>query len=302
MNLLNVPQLGMLLTAAFFAYSVPSQADDKVTLPNAFQQHLDGQNVGEIFAKQVRIPAKDRGFFSTNDITLEGTLYKPNGSGPFPLVILNHGSCFRSDCDATFKWTWMGKFYDQYNFVALAPMRRGRGKSEGSYAEPDSCGPGDQDHGLSNAIEDMDSIVAYAKTLPFVDLSKIVLLGVSRGGLLSLIYANKRPELAVVGTVSFVGGWTSDECDPVFNHSQFTELGKSSGKRAPSLWIYGENDRLWSNQSIDSYVRAFDKGDGKLTFRLHPVPGGDGHRIPQFSNLWESDLHQFMSQIGFRKK
>ncbi len=40
----------------------------------------------------VRIPMVDEGLLWDTDITLEATLYKPEGDGPFPVVIFNHGS------------------------------------------------------------------------------------------------------------------------------------------------------------------------------------------------------------------
>ena len=192
----------------------------------------------------------------------------------------------------------MGRLLTSYGFAVLVPMRRGRGASDGSMVEPDTCNSGDQPRGLTNAIEDLDAVIAYAKTLPYIDMSKVVLEGISRGGLLSIVYASKRSDLQVKGIINFVGGWTSEECDARFTITQFREAG-TNGK-APSLWIYGENDRLWSNESIRSYARAFDKGDGNLIFRLYPVPG-DGHSVPMHANLWLAELHQFLERIGFQK-
>ena len=52
----------------------------------AFAQELDA-SVNE----QVVMIAKKGGLFS---FELETTIYKPDGEGPFPLVVINHGKAF----------------------------------------------------------------------------------------------------------------------------------------------------------------------------------------------------------------
>ena len=137
-------------------------------------------------------------------IKLEATLYKPEGKGPFPIVIFSHGSTGR------------------------------RGMSEGIYDEPEYCGPGPAAQGIDNAITDTDAVVAYVKTLPFVDSSRILLSGISRGGFLSIIYASKQPK-GVFGVVNFVGGWLGDKCPGKFNQQSFESAGATL--RIPALWL-----------------------------------------------------------------
>jgi dipeptidyl aminopeptidase/acylaminoacyl peptidase len=48
----------------------------------------------------------------------------------------------------------------------------------------------------------MDAVLAF----PFVDPTRVVIGGQSRGGILSIAYAGQRPE-QVKGVVNFVGGW-----------------------------------------------------------------------------------------------
>ena len=251
---------------------------------------------------KIFIPAKN-GTFSPKDIKLEGTLYKPKGTGPFPLVILNHGSTDNGNIPATttFKWQWTSNFFVERGFVVLAPMRRGRGASEGdtSLSEPyTSCGYSENVFGVNSAIEDLDHVVAYAKTQPYIDLSRIVIGGVSRGGLLSVAYASKRPDLAIKGTVNFVGGWSNYRCDGV-NEKLFQDAGE--GSKIPSLWVYGEKDSNYSDDAIRAYFQIFQKGNPNATFRMHANVPQDGHNVSLYARFWATDLNAFLKQLGFAK-
>ena len=135
--------------------------------------------------EQVWIPLKTSSFFGGERIIkLEGTLYKPEGNGPFPLVIASHTSTGAGKISAsqTLRPEMLARLMMDRGIAVLAPMRKGRGASEGSYSEPYQCDYGQHAAGLRSAIEDTDAAVAFAKTLPFVDPSRIVLAGASRGG------------------------------------------------------------------------------------------------------------------------
>ncbi len=56
--------------------ALPSRAQDLPQPPN-----------GEV----VHIPLTIRGLFGPQTLTLEGTLFRPDGEGPFPLAVINDG-------------------------------------------------------------------------------------------------------------------------------------------------------------------------------------------------------------------
>src|SRR5271163_1674658 len=92
--------------------------------------------------------------FPSGQITLHGVLYKPEGPGPFPAVVYNHGSAAgmvsKSACDA------LGPVFASHGWVFLGPYRRGQGLSA-------SAGPyiGDQ----IAAAEKHGGIAAGAETM-----------------------------------------------------------------------------------------------------------------------------------------
>jgi predicted acyl esterase len=152
--------------------------------------------------EEVWIPAKDSKFFGgVVDVKLQATLYKPEGPGPHPVLILNHGSTGPGAVPAN--QTFRGdpanmKFYIGRGFVVLLPMRRGRGQSEGSYDESYTRDFRAGQNGMKRAMEDMDAVLAFAKTLPFVDSARVV-MGESLEGEFSRLFTRPIvPELSLV--------------------------------------------------------------------------------------------------------
>jgi carboxymethylenebutenolidase len=61
---------------------------------------------------------------------LGGLIYKPEGSGPFPALLYNHGSAPGRQNDQAFKR--LGPLFASHGWVFFAPYRRGQGLSAGS--------------------------------------------------------------------------------------------------------------------------------------------------------------------------
>ncbi|HET9284156.1 MAG TPA: hypothetical protein VFR24_19565 [Candidatus Angelobacter sp.] len=61
---------------------------------------------------------------------LHGFLWKPDGPGPFPAVLWNHGSEKLPG-----SLPELGQFYTSHYFVFFVPHRRGQGRSPGEYIQ-----------------------------------------------------------------------------------------------------------------------------------------------------------------------
>src|SRR5262250_1264776 len=68
--------------------------------------------------------------FPSGDLTLRGFLYKPQGDGPFPAIIWNHGSEKYPGQQRN-----LARFYTKQGFVFFLPHRHGHGQSPGDYIE-----------------------------------------------------------------------------------------------------------------------------------------------------------------------
>ena len=92
----------------------------------------------------VRIHVTVRELFGTKQVMLEGTTYRPNGKGPFPLAVLNHGGP-RSAGDrrnARERYAQQSAWFLARGFAVVIPMRRGYAGSEGDWAEGGGRAPG----------------------------------------------------------------------------------------------------------------------------------------------------------------
>src|SRR5437660_7236540 len=86
--------------------------------------------------------------FPSGEITLHGVLYKPEGTGPFPAVIFNHGSAPGMMSEQGF--AAVGPVFASHGWVFFGPYRRGQGLSA-------SVGPYIGDLWLANCYFTHDS-------------------------------------------------------------------------------------------------------------------------------------------------
>jgi dienelactone hydrolase len=129
-----------------------------------------------------------------------GVVYTPDGPGPFPTVIWNHGS---EKTPGRFRqFDAVADIFVPAGYVVLAPSRRGHDASEGAYIN-DLLDAEEARAGLDGAarlmvrlleteqLDDQFAGIAFAKTLPFVDASQMVVAGCSFGGIQALLAAER---------------------------------------------------------------------------------------------------------------
>ncbi|MGH7179150.1 MAG: alpha/beta hydrolase family protein, partial [Tepidisphaeraceae bacterium] len=236
---------------------------------------------------------------------LEATVYRPEFEGKLPLVIINHGSTSGGAVPNAQTNTYepQARFFLDRGFAVIAPMRKGRGKSEGSYCESEAqgCDFDAWSLGLASALEDLEGVIEYACTLPYVDPVRIVLVGMSRGGFLSVAYSGRgQARQRVLGVINFVGGWVCDWwCPDDFNRVSFSTFGKQAQHRM--LWLYADNDATYGESSVRSYAKAFIDAGGQADFKLYSGVPGDGHYLQNHLGVWEADANRFLESLGFAK-
>ena len=94
----------------------------------------------------------------------------------------------------------------------IAPSRRDRGGSEGVDEEGEACSEAEAAEGADRALSDIDAVTPALIAQTFVDRSRIAVGGQSRGGILSVAWSGKHPEVRAV--VNFVGGWKGTRTCP----------------------------------------------------------------------------------------
>jgi dienelactone hydrolase len=148
--------------------------------------------------------------FKSGQLTLVGVVYRPQGAGPFPTIIWNHGSGKTQPIGFLDS---MADIFVPAGFVVFAPSRRGHDSSEGAYivdllnAEREKSGLQGRARLLvllheTEQLDDQFSGIAYAKTLPFVDVNRMVVAGCSFGGIQSLLAAERGGGLKAAFSIS----------------------------------------------------------------------------------------------------
>ena len=134
-------------------------------------------------------------------------------------------------------------YFVERGWMVLFPQRRGRGKSGGAYGEglaPDcsgySCDVYIAIDGFERAVEDVDAVVGHLHERLDVNCERMVIGGVSRGGVLAIAYAGMRPGI-FRGAINFNGGWLGRGCS---NHDVVDSLlfTRGASARISSLWLH----------------------------------------------------------------
>lgn len=240
--------------------------------------------------------------------TLEMVVYRPPGSGPFPTLVFNHGSTGEGDRPELFAQTWaspeVGRYFVDRGWQVVFPQRRGRGKSDGVYDEGFELGRSRYAckaelslPGLERAMTDLDAVMAHLLTRMDVDAKRLLIGGVSRGGILSVAYAGTRVQPQFLGVLNFVGGWVGDRCKDA-DKVNVVSFVRGAVFPRPTLWLYGAHDPFYSLNHSRKNFDAFTAAGGKGEFmEFIPLYGGNGHFIHSQPVLWESAVTDYLYKM-----
>ncbi len=122
------------------------------------------------------------------DVRLAAELHVPQGQGPFPAVVLIHGS----EPGLRKNYREYAKFFAANGIVALTYDKRGCGQSEGNYMLAD----------FDDLAGDALAALAYCRQQSFVDTSRTGLWGISQGGWITLLAADHSSSVKFIINVS----------------------------------------------------------------------------------------------------
>ena len=143
---------------------------------------------------------KQRVTFRNGTLTLVGYLYRPKGAGPSPTLVWNHGS--EPNPGGGPQFDSVAAIFVPAGYAVLAPLRRGHGDSQGDYIQ-DRIAAAFRESGAAQAerlmvqlmgseqLSDQLAGLAYAKSLPFVDTTRLIVAGCSYGGIETLLAAER---------------------------------------------------------------------------------------------------------------
>lgn len=238
-------------------------------------------------------------FYPSGKLRIEAYVYKPEGPGPFPAVIYNHGSRAEHDREER-PFAYVGEMLVRSGYVVIVPERRGYGKSDGQTfgeAVGEDRGP----RFVARVQEETDDVLAaeeFVKTLPYADTTRMGVMGWSFGGIISVFAASRSAAFRVV--VDQAGAALTWDHSPAMQRA----LKEAAAKvQAPLLGMVAENDR--TTESVKAVVHEVEKHGVATKLIVYPrfAPKDSGGIAPGHMifgregwRIWEADVKEFLDR------
>jgi dipeptidyl aminopeptidase/acylaminoacyl peptidase len=255
------------------------------------ESEYGGQEEEEIVTK---VPY--RTFFSTRDVEISGTLRYPklkedSQSRKFPVIIYNHGSQDKWKAGySTTSGELIVSLLVRKGFAVFTPARKGfsnngvkRNDIDANVTEPINCQVSDLERGLNSALVDVHAFLKLLSEKNNLDMSRVIMAGHSRGGLLSLAYAAKYPA-SIIGVISFVPIWISEDCNSSYNYPKLEELAKTVNSL--TLVFYANRDRYYDESHAKNFARILS---GNKNIQA-AVKEGHHSALKGDIDLWDTSL------------
>jgi dienelactone hydrolase len=208
--------ISLLLLASFTlaSHAVRSQtlATSYARTPDAMMQDKGVIKIDCTNQMALKLSPKKVSFPGPTGQTLYGWLYVPQGAGPFPAVVWNHGSgLMDGQTEQEMREDTLARFYVGNGYAFFTPHRTGHGLSKGAGQstvdeEKANCVGADaaqckvEYHEKANL--DTAAAISWLKEQPNVERKRIVASGVSYGGIQTLLSAEKGHGLSAFVTFS----------------------------------------------------------------------------------------------------
>lgn len=256
----------------------------------------------------LRIPASVQDAFGkmlAGDLIV--TTYRPQGDGPFPLVIISHGR--NPQTRASYprqRYESAARFFVRKGFAVAVPLRLGYGETAalGDPEDSISCTNPRYETALNAAVAQVAAVAQYLQRQSDIDASRLVLVGQSVGGA-TTVAAASTPLPGLIAAINFAGGHGGNpkthpgEACASLNMTRLMRMYGSTAQ-APMLWIYAENDQYFGPKNSRAWSEAYASGGAKLDFRLLPAFGIDGHTLfVKGNDLWQPLVDSYLKQFGF---
>ena len=249
-----------------------------------------------------RVPIR----YVSEGLNVTGLASKPQGVGPFPLILVNHGGFEPAEKVAGF-----ADFFATAGFFAIAPDYRGCGKSEGKREL------------AKGEVNDVLNAMRYAQGLKCVDGKRVYLFGFSHGAVLSLLAGSREPDIqgviAVQGPVELAEcyrHWVAHRTEPGISalaglHTlvggtpeeqpaawrERSALYAAPGIHCPVLLIYSDADAAVPADQGPRMEQAL-KAAGNTHTRLIMLPGLNHGLTPAAWAELKTPMLEFVNQRG----
>ena len=241
--------------------------------------------------------------FPNGNITLQGVLYKPEGTGPFPAVVYNHGSAAGMLSSEAFEA--IGPVYVGRGWVFFAPYRRGQGlsASAGPYIR-DEINAAAKSSGIRAAaatmvrlletdhLDDQLAALAWLRKQSFVQPDRIAVAGNSFGGVEAVLGAERAQYCAAIDAAGGAESWA------LAPELQALMIRAVRGSQTPIFFFQAENDHdLSPSRTLSKIMKEAGK---PFELKFYPPFGNspqDGHSFTWLGSFtWADDVFLFLEK------
>jgi dienelactone hydrolase len=230
-------------------------------------------------------------------VTLQTTLFRPPGDGPFPLVIINHGKTpGNAHLQPRQRYLVAAREFVSRGYAVATPMRQGFAQSGGNYA---GGGCDIEGNGIAQA-DDVEAALRDLAQRPDIDAHRVVVMGQSHGGLTTMALGRRKlPQ--VVGLVNFAGGLRVNDCAGWRAELVAAMRDYGAATRVPSLWFYGDNDAYFDVDTWHRMYQAYTEAGGPARLVAFG-PFRDNSHVMFGSaaglHIWLPEVKKFFAQLG----
>jgi carboxymethylenebutenolidase len=231
--------------------------------------------------------------FRSGDLALKGFVWKPDGPGPFPAILWNHGSEKLPGTADT-----VAPYFVSRGYVFLVPHRRGQGRSPGAYImdQLNAATSGAQRSRMLVALnevhlQDQLAALVYLRSLSYVDQNRLVVMGASFGGIQTMLAVERGSGYRVA--VNCSGAAITWSGSPDLRARLTAAASKAT---MPVFFLQAENDYdLTPNRVLSEEVRKAGKS---VATKIYPAFGSSAQEGHSFcwrgTNIWGPDVLKFI--------
>jgi carboxymethylenebutenolidase len=246
-------------------------------------------------------PIEEEVTFQSNGHMLAGCITRPAGAGPFPAVIYNHGS--EKDprrCGPV----ELARAYVEHGYAFFAFQRHGHGQSPGDYivdlekkfAAPNPMARAQHSVALHEEYNrDVVGAVAWLMQRPEIDRHRVVMTGVSYGGIQTVLTAEKG--LGIRAFLPFAPGamsWANQALQ-----QRLTQAVRNA--KAPLFLAQAANDfSTGPSQVLGPIIRLRGApNEAKLypAFGTSHEQGHGGFAVRGGVPIWSPDVFAFLDRL-----
>ncbi len=249
-----------------------------VSLPALMREEFRASRIRVL--RQVPVAAPYSRFevtYRSGDVTVSGVLLRPDGRGPFPGIVLNHGyiepSIYVTGQGLVREQDWLARA----GFAVLHTDYRG-------HAAGDPAAPLDREARLGYARDAINAVLALERE-PYVDPDRMAMLGRSMGGGVTLNALVAYPDLVEAAVI-----YASVSSRYLDNLRHFTARSRPEAVRAlfDRFGEPGENPRFYRELSSRTF---FDRISDPLL--IHHGSADETCPFP-----WATTTQQLLEGVG----